>query len=433
MSVENKTTVALWGCVCWGLVEGIYYFRVRNMAKRLQPKNKPQPYWFHDPEKVVHEIYDNCSSLQSFSFEHFLTKAHLGAPLESIYTENYQSFLAWYLFMSPLNELSIEQKQVVTRLCEKAVEQFGFPCKPGYNDSISHCHLGLNTFEYVHQPLLLYGLVEGFDLVHNIVNLRYTGFRLFHANRIKYWYYHHPTSNQTPILFFHGMGAGWCSYSNIISAFAKERSVILVCYDSIVLHRLHFEVPDYKQLVNAVETILMDHSIESVSLVGHSWGTFLAGWIVKRIPHKVTHLCMIDPIATFVPYPATIYFVIYKQPDTIKDYLFHYLFRRNITISNTLSRHFAWYNMVFGFDEIPDRMGVVISLSGKDELLDVQAVKEMTQTFMNRPARLGKSRLLYWENYNHGDAKDNHLSVEGIVRAIRENESSDNNDSMTVL
>ena len=82
---------------------------------------------------------------------------------------------------------------------------------------------------------------------------------------------------------------------------------------------------------------------------------------------------------------------------------------------------------MFGFDEIPDRMGVVISLSGKDELLDVQAVKEMTQTFMNRPERFGKSQLLYWENYNHGDAKDNHVSVEGIVRAIHENESSDNN------
>jgi pimeloyl-ACP methyl ester carboxylesterase len=410
---------AIGGVLGWGIIEFVHYVKVRQLASQLQSKKSPQPYWFNDPVNVVHEIYENCKTDKGYSFEKFLTTVHLGADVNSIYTENYESFLAWYLYLSHRGDLSNDQRQVVTNLCEKAVQLFGLPCQSGYNTSISHCTLGLDNLEYLHQPLLFYGLLGGINLVHNFF-IKWNGFQMFQTHSVNYWFYKHPFSLKPPILFFHGMGPGWSSYAKMISELSKDRSIILVCYDAIVLDQLEFEVPDYKTLVTAVEAILMEHNISSVSLIGHSWGTFLAGWIVKSIPQKVSQLCMIDPIATFVPYPDTIYFVVYKPPSGWKDYLFHYFFRRNITISNALSRNFAWYNMVLRFDEIPESMNVVISLSGKDDLIDVPAAVEMTETFI---AKRSNARLLYWENYYHGDAKDNKESIDGILEAIQVNET----------
>ena len=79
-----------------------------------------------------------------------------------------------------------------------------------------------------------------------------------------------------------------------------------------------------------------------MSIVSHSWGTFLAGWIARLKPELVSHLTLIEPIAINVELFETTFSVLYKQGCGLDEVLMYLFVRNDITISNNLRRHFAW-------------------------------------------------------------------------------------------
>ena len=73
--------------------------------------------------------------------------------------------------------------------------------------------------------------------------------------------------------------------------------MILYENDSVKWNWITFEVPEPELVCQNVVDILQRHSIAKVSIISHSWGTFLAGWIARLKPHLVSHLTLVEPIA----------------------------------------------------------------------------------------------------------------------------------------
>ena len=411
----------------WCLAEVAYFFYVRFWVyPALTPLRKPQPFWFSTPLKIITELYETFDS-SIYYFEKFLERVFLRSTnIADIYSKNYDSFLAWYLFMRHLDDVNLEQLKNIQELRNSAFKKFLPEGKKGYNENAKHCSLGLNKhIEYTHKPLILKCVLSGLELHYEFCYLLKKGFKKQEQYGISYWYFKHPqATTQPPILFFHGICTGWNAYSTIIEAFIKNnRTLILINYECIVLNSMCFQVPKYKQMTDVVVAILEKHFIDKISLVGHSWGTFIAGWIIKTIPSKICHLTLIDPISTFVPYPETIFEVCYKPPSSLDDYLLYYFLRTDLTVGHTLARHFAWYNMVLSYTQIPHDMGVVISISENDILLNSAAAVKITDKHIaNLPTNAKPFVKLFWPKFGHGEAKNNPQSVKVLVETIARNE-----------
>lgn len=363
----------------WTLVEIAYYGYMRYIVvPRLNvSQNRSHPHHFDHPMNVVHQIYQDSDK---YPFKKWLSLAFFGTDPANIGTLNFESLLAWFLYVSKIDDLTLEERLVVRGLIPLVAMERGYM---GY--------------------------------------LRINGFRPFTDHGISYEFFSHPNATEDPIVFFHGMGVGLWSYYALISELCKTRTVLLISYECILLHsNVSASFRNHTDLCQCISVAMDRFSIPMISVMGHSWGTFLAGWLIKTMPDKISQLVMIDPVSMFVHYPETIYFVCYKPPTTCKEWLFCYLVRHNYNINHTLTRHVAWYNMALGFNEIPEHIHVVISLSEKDELINGSFAMEKTQcVIMDAPHRSAPFRFLWWKSLFHGDATSNKESIQGILTAMK--------------
>lgn len=106
--------------------------------------------------KVIAQIYHNCEVLKNYSFEKYLVGVCIkSGEMSEIYSENYESFLAWYLYYKRLSDLDAEEKNSVVMLRVEAFEKFHPNGKIGFNPNVQHCSLGLDKLYYKHKPLVL--------------------------------------------------------------------------------------------------------------------------------------------------------------------------------------------------------------------------------------------------------------------------------------
>merc|ERR1711871_930331 len=234
-----------------------------------------------------------------------------------------------------------------------------------------------------------------------------------------------------PILVLHGICPGWGYYLKLISVFS-DRAMILYENDAIKWNWITLNVSEPSVVCENVETILETHAISKVSIVSHSWGTFLATWLVKSKPKLVSHLALIEPIAVNVELFDTTYYVLYQQGCSLQDLCINIFIRNDITVSNNLRRHFAWYNCSLHLQDVPDHIGVFVSIAEEDRLVHAGAAEafvkyEMKMRESGRGGHVGASTktgrvaaISYkiWEGYSHGMTCDSFEAVNEIKRRI---------------
>ena len=109
---------------------------------------------------------------------------------------------------------------------------------------------------------------------------------------------------------------------------------------------------------------------------------YLAGWVVQMNPQIIQHLVLVDPACFAASLPETAYTVLYKPSQSTEDYLLAYFLRADLTLSHTLRRCVAWYNIYFTFSYIPDHIAVTVGLSAEDILISYAALNKMTDDFL---------------------------------------------------
>jgi len=396
----------------------------------VEPLSKPQPYLFSNPLKILGQIYHNFEVLNNYTFEKFLVRVFLQTgEMSEIYSENYESFLAWYLYLKRLTDLDADEKNIVVNLRVESFEKFNPSGKIGFNPNVKHCSLGFDKIHYLHKPLTLSVLLSSTEMYYHFFHLRRMGFQKFTQVGICYWYFEVPDAESDPVILLHGITIGLNAYSAMINAFYKKRSIIIIVYDCIMFNSMVFDVPGPKQVSSAVLAMLYSHRISQVSLIGHSWGTILAGWLIKIIPQRISHFTMIDPIATFVAYPEIVFEICYKPPKTFSDYFLYYFLRNDLTLASNLGRNCALYNMALGYDEIPHNIGVVVVIGENDALLDSNAVVEITDMHIaSLPSQAKPFVKLFFPGGYHAETITNENALRILISTMLSNESNCKND-----
>ena len=425
------------------LVEIFFYLYIKfYVLPSLQPVLKGHDPLFENSIELTRDIFRLVDKLECYSYEMLLSGFCLRCDVEEVYSENFESLLAWCCFVADWSEISKEQQDAIIEMrhlvWEKLREE-GFDMKIGFNPRARHSKCNLEPIAIIHRPLALYWLVTGAEKIHNMLRLQRGGFRYHKMHRLSYWYKAAPEySSEPPLVILHGICRGWSFYSAFVKAIGVNRAVILFDYDCIKLNSMEMHVPGAREVSSAFVEILDLHSLEKVSILGHSWGSLLAVWLVRLNPDRILHVTFVDPLCFTVALAETTYYLFYKPPKTCLDYLVCYFVRHDITLANALQRHFAWYNVVLKLDEIPAHIGVVVGIAGKDEFICVDALSEIVDLHVAQRKRESSNGVvnitkLMWDDVVHGGVFENQACINDLVNAVQRSEcqpmDSDHDDN----
>jgi len=106
-----------------------------------------------------------------------------------------------------------------------------------------------------------------------------------------------------------------------------------------------YQPPTRVETVDAIEAICDTHGLKSVVVMGHSFGSIIAGWLATAKPTLVAQAVFVDPVCFLLCLPDVCYNFLYRPPKSLLEYAMHYLFSRESSINNALKRHFWWYEV----------------------------------------------------------------------------------------
>lgn len=84
-------------------------------------------------------------------------------------------------------------------------------------------------------------------------------------------------------------------YLPLLARLSGERRACVYFETRHITPTLCLKVPDWKQTVEAVEEMSNRHRIPQFCVMGHSFGSIVAGWVAKELPSRVHKLVLIDP------------------------------------------------------------------------------------------------------------------------------------------
>lgn len=109
--------------------------------------------------------------------------------------------------------------------------------------------------------------------------------------------------------------------------------------------------------------------------IGHSYGSFILSWVLKRQPRLVKYLSFLDPICFLMQMPDVVYNAGYRTPPHYAALLLRTFIMREPHIANTLARA-LWPNEVHLYvEDIGEHIPTFVALCGLDGLIPAHSVK----------------------------------------------------------
>lgn len=433
------TDMSLMIFLIYVFIEFIFYFYIKYItAPRLQKKSDIQSPWFNDPNEMILEVMNLVDIIKNeYSFEEFAVGFFNGAKFSDIFTENFDSFLACSIYVTELNCLDSDQRKNIENVRNFVTKKFKCTFKDGHNPNVTHAKFALEDVNYIHRPLILYMIIKLVNLIYMARYFWFSGFKKCTLkNGATYWIREDKFSTKLPIVFYHGICSGWFYYAEMATLLSSDRTIILYDFDPVKLNSMVFDVQTSAEVNDNLNVILKNYNIKKICLVAHSWGSFLANWIIKTNPHLIEHLTFIDAAALTAVLPNTTYTILYKPPIVIADWLIYYFVKHDLTISNILHRHFAWYNVALSFEDIPNNIGITLGMCALDELISFKAINALTDHYSNVRNNLKNKNSEYvasinkvvWSDLKHGEAITNMNCMKQIQELIpnHENEELEN-------
>ncbi|KAJ9054823.1 hypothetical protein DSO57_1010237 [Entomophthora muscae] len=309
-----------------------------------------------------------------------------------------RDWLAWYGFGHYLHDLDVSQRKEL----DARLEQLQRKHKIRFSDAVAQgqpMRLTLDNVFYQHKPLLLYGLVNFIQGTAALM-LRGMGFHRFYAVRSSYWYLE-KSSEQEPILFVHGIGIGLPMYLIMIQrliAIHPNRSIVLLELPSISMVPTT-KVHDAATATASIDVIVQRHRLAPFALVGHSYGTFMASWLLKNRPKFVARAMLIDPVCFALWEPTLIRSFIYRPGSGFVQRLVRYFVSGDLFVANSLARNFSWAENALLPQDIS--CPITVFLSRQDFIVDANVIQAYLTRCMAENPTLEISFILKSE-YTHG-------------------------------
>jgi pimeloyl-ACP methyl ester carboxylesterase len=394
-------------------IELIFYVYVQwivHRENRRSPENT-QPV-FENSIELTRDIYRLVSRLfqeKIYSIEKLISGFCLMSDIKNIYSYNFKSLLTWCCYVKTLAQCTPEETRSIDGLYEEFIQELqkeDLDMGPGYCSAINHIKPNLEKIVHIHRPLLLYAIFYLLEQYFEIFFLRRRGFKKYGLIRGSFWICERP--NRPCVFILHGICRGWSYYRELIDATYKNNTVVLLDYDCIKINSFEFHVPQPEEYSNNFAHIVQTFQLRDITLIGHSYGTFLSGWLLRKQPQHIRRVLFVDAVCFTVGLYEIAYYIFYKRPVTFSDYMFRMFVTYNIHIASLLQRKFAWYNHVIKFDEIPPHIEYTVFISEKDEMYNVGALCEELNHH--------KGNKVIWKGVCHGEYNSNRACIHDIAQ-----------------
>lgn len=267
------------------------------------------------------------------------------------------------------------------------------------------------------------------------------------------------------VLFLHGIGVGLYPYTNFLrdinAASGEDADVGIIAIEIMtVSSRLTRQAFDKDVVVNEIEAIIKHHGWTKYVLVGHSYGTVICTHLLKSetAAPSIGPIVFIDPICFLLHLPDVAFNFTVRQPVHVTEHVLWYFGSKDIGVAHTLARRFFWQeNILWKEDLMADgkngikQRHVTVVLSGRDAIVDVQAVRRYltvpsmtaspkknavvldTKDISRRSIREDEGaveitswdglrlEVIWFNHFHHGGAFNYKRARNTIVKAIRDN------------
>jgi len=260
------------------------------------------------------------------------------------------------------------------------------------------------------------------------------------VTNIPYWYRPHRSRTKLPIVFIHGIGIGLLPYIPFLRELAAQDPDVGILAIETLPMSMHITEPPLARdaICDAITRILNAHGLRRIVLAGHSYGTAISAYLLRRqwgsvdrplIPpnstpttpllqrptrgsaNRVSNIVgangngsdggdliaatlLMDPIPFLLHYPAVAYNFVYRPPRYANEWQLWYFASRDADVSRALSRHFFWFECILFREDVLGScagasaaaaaaagvkdegrvMPVTVSLAGRDQIVDGPAV-----------------------------------------------------------
>jgi hypothetical protein len=215
--------------------------------------------------------------------------------------------------------------------------------EPGFNAAVRCMRIDFDPIPSSYRPLCYYGVTAGLLPLANDFLMRRYGFEKFWSGCLEYW--HKPPAGEAdgpPVVFCHGLGIGVANYAVMLHELCergKHRMLFFVSLPHIAQRPIETQASP-REFVMSVSELLTAHRCppEGVHFVGHSFGTFVCGWVMRFQPSLACRLTLLDPVCLLLCKHDVAHAILYKQPDNYGELLLQWFVGKELYTAHTLSR-----------------------------------------------------------------------------------------------
>jgi pimeloyl-ACP methyl ester carboxylesterase len=213
------------------------------------------------------------------------------------------------------------------------------------------------------------------------------------------------SSEQTPILFCHGVGLGLAPYVPMVLRLAATgRPVIAVEFKHLAM-RWTRRVPTVEEAVAELAATLASFGISRCDAVGHSFGTLFLSRFSQVHPRLVRTLALMDPVCCTM-WTGDLVGSFVVKPHACRNGLVTWMISRDLHAAAAVSRRFFWthYNMWGGAapqDQDNSSIRTLLAVGGRDNLVSAQHVAATVAT--GEDAAGNRTTMLHHPDREHAD------------------------------
>jgi pimeloyl-ACP methyl ester carboxylesterase len=271
------------------------------------------------------------------------------------------------------------------------------------NMRCDHIRISLDEFQSQVRPLIYYLAIYSTDFMTSFILGTLMGFTWVGSTNgnSSNSYYYRPAikesedgTEQDAIVFVHGLGIGIFPYLPFLLTLIHanpHRPIVLLEQRHIATQLHHTHIPTRVETLQVIDDIFHTRlrttsgSLRRAHWIGHSFGTFVVGWIAKRRADYISGMSFVDPVSFNMLEPDLPFNFLYRTPSTGFDLLVWYAAAQEINTSRAIRRHFTWYENILYPEQLPrkvsergETVGVNahVYLSGNDTIINAASVKE---------------------------------------------------------
>ncbi|CAO1638446.1 unnamed protein product [Sympodiomycopsis kandeliae] len=406
----------------------IYLARLHHYAKRDHPP--PDATLETLSASLIRALSQHSSSVNLTEKEHDIERDLMlsrlcrwfhNADPKDIKQDNVREWLAWAFGGTTLKECTSlpGRSQIIEKGLKMVQERCNFKFEPGYNPKVKALRLTLDDIKTSSRPFGYYVVCNGISHT-TMAWLRYIkGYRKERHGQCEFLILppkgtassssggnadKADTANH-PILFLHGLGIGLGQYAPFLRRLSNHtHGVMILLQPNIsadISHPRYLDPPSKEDVIEAVKFCTRKYHFTNTTILSHSNGTMIHGWLLREAPRIGRRHVLVDPVCFRLWEGATSYAFLAKKWGAGIEVLLGYFVARELGISYTICRKFIWWDMIMWAEDLAglDSSRLQIVIGGNDVLIDVESVQKYLHLY-----DIGQDQVHVQPGAQHGQA-----------------------------